>query len=123
MSDLDAQLDTARRHERTLKIAKMYTDNVPVSKIGDTFGVSRNTVLRIARMFNYPRREKQAEGRYDAIILELKKGRKQKDIAAELGVSVALVSMVGKSSGLSRYASVHVHAPPYVGSDRQPGDI
>jgi hypothetical protein len=114
--DLNTQLDSARRHERTLRIAEQYLAGVPVSKIGDMFGVSRNTIFRIVKMYALPARPRSPEGRHESIVSLLQSGWSQEAISVYLGVSVSLVSQVGKAAGLSRYRSVYDHTQPNVES-------
>jgi transposase len=113
--DLNTQLDAARRHERTLRIAEQYLAGVPVSKIGDMFGVSRNTIFRIAKMYNLAR-PRSPEGRHEMIRDLLRLDWTQEAISVYLGVSVSLVSQIGKAAGLSRYRSVYDHKQPNVES-------
>lgn len=97
------QLDHARRHQRTPRIAQRYADGVPVDDICNEFECARNTVLRIARMFGIPKRPKATDPERKARIIEAyKRGDAIKNIAARERVHASWVSHCARDAGILR---------------------
>lgn len=103
--DLSIGVDHARRHERMMEIAGKYRRGDTVQEIADDYGITKATVLRIARMNNLPKRSKKVfSPELRAAALEAhKRGEPLKSIAAKFGVSEAWISMEAKKFGLQRY--------------------
>jgi hypothetical protein len=101
---LSLQVDHSRRHMRTARVIAMYASGAPVQNICDKFEISRSQVLRLARMAGLAKHPKHFDPKIKKRCIALiRKKLPHKEIAELLNVSVAYVSITGKSAGLSRY--------------------
>lgn len=104
ISPFNLQTERGIRATRSIDIIRRYALGEKVTNICDLHQVSRNTVLRYARMANLPKRPKHfPEKIRNACILMIKSKRSLAAIQARLGVSQAYASKLGKEIGLPRY--------------------
>lgn len=104
-SPLSLQHDVARRIERSLNIIAEYKEGVVVENIADRYGVSRNTVLRLARMAGLPKRPKRKiSDEHKATALRmLAQGELYSVIAKHVGASESWVHYLAMDHNLQRY--------------------
>lgn len=96
--------ERANRVKRFIRIVEAYKAGVPVKKIEETYGCSKFTVLRYARLAGLAKREKGfAPDVKRATISLYKDGLPIAEISARLGVSQAYVSKTATEAGISRY--------------------
>lgn len=104
ISPLNLQIDHGRRATRTLEIAQLYANDVPIFDICERYRISRTQVHRIVKLCGVPLRPRGfKESIRNGVIAELELGKPYNEISAKFGVSEAYCSLVAKDCGLQRY--------------------
>ena len=94
------------RPPRYIEVVTAYRDGTPIKDICATFGCSKNTVHRYARMAGLYRPNESSVR--DGVIAMYQLGKPIVEIAAKFGVSQSLVSKYASEAGINR----HPHKKP-----------
>lgn len=97
--------ERANRLKRFLQIIYDYKNGVGVYEITCSYGCSKNTVLRYARIAGLPQRERSfGKGTRDEVIRLYRARIPVKQIAKDLKVSPAYISRTASEEGINRHA-------------------
>lgn len=99
---LSLNFERGKRVERILLIAQRYAAGAKTQKIADDFECSPHTVIRIARVFEIPKRERGNVYLKKACIKAYKRGLPIVGIASKLKRSEAWVSKIAGERGILR---------------------